>query len=58
MNVNHEEYLQRILDSKKLELDKLNIQHRLDIVVYETRNEALDRDIRSIEAQLEGGIDR
>jgi len=58
MNVSHEEYLQRILDSKKLELENLNIQHRIDIVVYETRKEALYKDIRSIEAQLEGGIDR
>lgn len=52
MKISHEEYLKRILNSKKNELEQLNISHRIDIATYETKKEMLCKEINSIENQL------
>ena len=53
--ISHEDYLTNVLNSKKMELQELNIQQRVSIAKYETERELLESQIRSIERQLEGG---
>lgn len=52
VKISHEEYLKRIVHSKKMELENLNISHRIAIAEYETKKAILNKDIDSIEAQL------
>lgn len=49
----NKEYLETILYTRKLELSELNIQNRIDISVYQTRKDIIDREITLIEVQLE-----
>lgn len=52
MKISHEEYLKRVVHSKKNELENLIISHRITIAEYETKKAILNKDIDSIEAQL------
>ena len=53
MKLSHEEYLKQSLTSKKLELENLNINHRIAIAEYNARKEMISKQIDSIEIQLE-----
>lgn len=52
MQIDHEEYLRRILKSKEFALEELNIQHRVAIAVHGEKKDLLQREIYSIEDQL------
>lgn len=52
MKIEHGEYLQRKLDSLKMELENLNIEHRINIAKYETKKEMIQKDIDGLERQL------
>lgn len=58
MNISHHEYLESILESRKMELDEVHIKHRIDIAVYETKISLLNKQIDSIELQLSGISDK
>ena len=53
MNISHGEYLEQKLKSKKLELEQLKINHRINIAAFEVKSEMLNKDIDSLERQLE-----
>ncbi|PZD95217.1 hypothetical protein DNH61_11700 [Paenibacillus sambharensis] len=52
MKISHEEYLKRVLFSKQLQLENLNIAHRVAIAEYEKEKTMLHKDINSLENQL------
>jgi len=52
--VDHETYLQNTLKSKKMELEELHIKNRINIASYNVATDALEKQINSIERQLEG----
>ncbi|MBY9081221.1 hypothetical protein KIH86_24035 [Paenibacillus sp. HN-1] len=52
MKISHEEYLERTLKSKRIELENLNIMHRVAIATYEAKKEMLQKEMDSIERQL------
>jgi hypothetical protein len=51
--INHEEYLKQVLETKKMELQNLNINRRIAIGVYEAKKEMFMSQIHSIEKQLD-----
>lgn len=53
MKIDHKEYLERLLLSRQLELDELNIQHRVNIAVYNEKREMISKQIHSLNIQLE-----
>lgn len=53
MNLSHEEYLKKTLDSKKIEMENLKISHRIALAEYEVKKEMLYGQIYSIENQLD-----
>lgn len=52
LKIDHKEYLERVLKSKKLKLEQLKIEHRINIATYETKVDMLHDEIASIENQL------
>lgn len=52
MKMTHKEYLERKLNSLKAESKQLNINHRINIAVYNAKNEMIEREISAIESQL------
>lgn len=52
MKIEHGEYLRRKLGSRKIELENLNIEHRVNIAKYETKKELIQKDIDALERQL------
>lgn len=52
MRLSHEQFLKRVLASKKLKLEETKIEHRMEIVKFNTRCELLTEEINSIERQL------
>lgn len=52
MKPDNDEYLKRILNSKKIELESLHINHRICIAEFEAKKEMLNKDIDSLESQL------
>lgn len=50
--VSHETYLKEQLNTKKMEIEQLNIKHRIDLEVYKTKRDSLEAQIFSIEKQL------
>jgi hypothetical protein len=50
--MDHSEYLKRILATKKIELENVNIEHRIIIAEYKTKKELLQELIDSLEKQL------
>lgn len=52
MKISHDEYLKRTLRSKKVELESLNVNHRISIAEYEVKRQAITDQIDSIEKQL------
>ncbi len=52
MKISHQEYLERQLNSKKLELEQEHIKYRIMIAEYNVKKELIGGLIDSIEAQL------
>ena len=55
MNIKHKEYLENILQSNKIELRELEIKLRIYLAENTAAREMLQRQIYSIEKQLENG---
>lgn len=55
MKVSHEEYLKRTMKTKQMELDALNVNHRIAIAVYDSQKLLMQKEIDSIESQLSNG---
>jgi len=53
VKISNDKYLENILHTAKLELKELEVKHRIEIAIYETRKEILRKQIDSIELQLE-----
>lgn len=53
MTITHEEYLKRMLETRKNELRELNICHRIAEAKYEALRQFTSSQIDSIERQLE-----
>lgn len=52
MGLSHEEYLQRTLITKKMELNNLEIDRRIAMAEFETKKNMLSSQIDSLERQL------
>lgn len=55
MKLTHEQYLNRVLASKRMELNELKIKHRVEIAEYNVKLDMLNNQIYSIENQLDNG---
>lgn len=55
MKLSHEGYLKQTLNTRKNELENLNINHMVAIAEYNARKEMLTKQINSIERQLAEG---
>ena len=55
MNIKHKEYLENILQSNKIELRELEIKLRIYLAENTAARKMLQRQIDSIEKQLENG---
>jgi hypothetical protein len=53
MKISDKQYLEQQLKTKRIELDNLNIDHRIAITKYETKKEMIVSQIDSLEKQLE-----
>ena len=53
MTITHKEYLKQSLQSKKYALNEMNLAHRINLATYEAKKEMLNKEITSIEIQLE-----
>lgn len=53
MKMSDSGYLSALLKEKKIRLKELEIQRRVDTAVYNSKQEALNKDIDAIERQLE-----
>lgn len=54
MKLTDREYLQQILKSAKIELKEIEIKHRIAIAEFNVKKEILQKQIDSIEFQLDG----
>lgn len=52
MNISDKDYLRRMLKSLELELNEVQIQHRIAIAEFNIKRDILNRQIDSIELQL------
>lgn len=52
MKLTHKEYLERILHDKKMELKNTEVQYQIEIAKYNTKHDMLQKEIDSIETQL------
>jgi hypothetical protein len=52
MKLTHKEYLERILRDKKMELKNTEVQYQIEIAKYNTKHDMLQKEIDSIETQL------
>jgi hypothetical protein len=57
MKLTHKEYLERILSDRKMELKELEIENRIRIAENNAKSEMLQKEIFSIETQLQEGIE-
>jgi hypothetical protein len=53
LKVTHEEYLKQMLKSKKMELEHVEIDHRIAIAEHNVKKKMLYEQINSIERQLD-----
>jgi len=52
MKLSHEDYLKQQLKMKKSELEFVKEQHKINVAIYETKADMLEKEIYSLEQQL------